>query len=100
MLDVDPMFIVTPFNKLPIGKKLPTKADVERIRAFGRLFLTGSVEAAGRSKSKDAAVGRSLKENGIVIRELRTPLGLVRMRRGTGPHDGWNAQVFAPASEV
>lgn len=100
MLDADPMLIVTPFNKLPIGKKLPTRADVERIRAFGRLFLTGAVESARRSKSSDAAVVRSLKENGIVRRELRAPIGLVRMRRGMGSHDGWNVEVFAPASEV
>lgn len=100
MLLPNPICIVTPFNRLPASKKLPTKGDVDRIRSLGRLFVTGGIEGVGHSKGRDASVVRSLKENGITLRDLRTPLGLVRMRREAFPNAVWRAETFAPAMEL
>ena len=100
MLLANPICVVTPFNKLPLGKKLPTKDDVERIRSLGRLFLTSQIEGAGRSRVRDAAVVRSLKENGIALREMRSPIGLVRMRRTVASGTAWRPETFGPATEI
>ena len=100
MLSANPICVVTPFNKLPLGKKLPTKEDVVRLRSLGRLFLTSEVESAIRSKGRDAAVVRSLRENGIALRDMRSPIGLARMRRTIGSGTAWQAETFAPAAEI
>lgn len=100
MLSTDPICVVTPFNKLPLGKKLPTAEDIKRIRSTGRLFLTSGLEGTGQSKGRDAAVVRSLKENGIVLRDLRSAMGLVRMRRAIASGSTWQAETFAPAVEA
>lgn len=100
MLVPDPVCVVTPFNKLPIGKKLPKTSDVVRIRSLGKLFISGEVDGKARSKGRDAAVERSLRENGIALRDLRTPVGVVRMRRSVNSPGQWQTELFPPASEV
>lgn len=100
MLETRPSCIVTPFNKLPVGKKLPTSADVDRISLRGKLFVTGSRDTVGHIRGRDNAVVRSLKENGIAVRDLRTAIGLVRMRRFVEPDASWVAEVFGAAHEV
>lgn len=100
MLSTNPICVVTPFSKLPLGKKLPTKEDIDRIRSVGRLFLTSQLESGGRSKLRDPAVVRSLKENGIALRQLRSPIGLVRMRRTLTLGASWQPETFSPAAEI
>lgn len=87
-----PQCVVTPFNR---STKLPREEDVARLKALGDLYITGPTSLR-KSAPKDAAVERTLRESGIQMRDLRTPLGMVRLRR-TQTEQTWRSEVFAPA---
>lgn len=93
-----PLAVVTPFNKLPDDKKLPTADDVLRLQSLAsRVFQTAP---AGRSnaRGRGAAVERGLIESNIVIRDSAVALGLVRLRWSA--QAGWRTELFPPAAEL
>jgi len=95
-----PASVVTPFNKLREGSKLPTAADLERLASLsGRLYLSASRHNL-RGPPKDAVVKRALAESGVQLRSLEVPVGAVRLRRRHGPSELWSAEVFEPAQEL
>ena len=98
LLHERPICVVTPFNRLPELRKLPTDADLERLRGLGRTFVTAP-RVGKRSGARDPAVVRSLKEQDIVTRDLSTEVGMVRFRRSL-TETAWRAEVFAPALEL
>lgn len=99
LLEAEPLSVVTAFDRLPDSRKLPTRADVSRMRARGRLFQT-SPHAASRIMTRDPAVARSLRESRIELRELRGELGMVRFRRRIGPSaNQWSVEVQGAAFE-
>ncbi len=94
-----PVCVVTPFNRLPASSKLPTETDIARLTALGQVYVAGPRNLP-RPRSRAQAVERSLRECDIEIRDLRSALGMVRLRRGVGDEGGWRAQLFPPAHEA
>ena len=94
----EPICVVAPFNRQPDSRKLPTEADIDRLAALGRLFLTASPRSGPQGKGRDPAVVRGLRESGIVTRDLRTQVGLVRARRKFSDAE-WRVEVFKPSYE-
>jgi Metallo-beta-lactamase superfamily len=93
-----PLGVVTPFNRLPDDKKLPTAEDVLRMqRLTSRLFQTAPAQRSN-SRGREPAVERGLVENNIIIRDSAVALGLVRLRWSSSA--GWKAELFPPAAEL
>ncbi len=99
LLHPRPICLVTPFNRLPESKKLPTEVDIDRLLGKGRLILT-SPRSSKKSKQRDPAVVRSLRESQIVIRELTSAIGMTRLRRKANSVQHWNLEIFPPAQEL
>jgi hypothetical protein len=94
-----PISVVTPFNRLPDSQKLPTAADVARIRDLSEEMFVTAMARRSSTRGRDAAVERSLRESRIVMKPLATEIGLVRSRRGFV--DGaWQTEIFPPAYAV
>ncbi len=99
LLDAAPVSVVTPYNRLPDPRKLPTEDDVQRIRTHGRLLQT-SPHAGTRIMTRDPAVARGLRESNIELRDMKGELGLVRFRRRLGtPSTQWAAELHGAAFE-
>lgn len=98
LLHPTPICVVTPFNRLPDARKLPTQADLTRIQQQGRVFLT-SPRITRKPVAKDQAVIRSLRESSIVIRDLSSDVGMVRFRK-TNTETMWRSEVFPAAAEL
>ena len=98
LLEPRPIGLVTPFNSLPDGKKLPTAADISRLTSHTSRLLSSSQRPTTSTRGRDPAVERSLRESQIQIRDLATPFGMVRCRRQPGAT--WNLEVFQPAAEL
>lgn len=99
LLEASPVSIVTPFNRLPEARKLPTNEDVGRIAHLSGRFYATSPARRGTTRGRDPAVERSLRESNIVIKPTAAPLGLVRSRRLSGATE-WLTEVFPPAYEI
>ena len=98
LLAEKPIGVVTPFNRLPDSKKLPTSTDIARLKAAtGDLYSTSELYAS-ENKGRDAVVERGIRESGIIIRDLIAPLGLVRCRRSTNGR--WRTETFPPAFAI
>jgi hypothetical protein len=97
-----PNCVVTPFNKLPLAKKLPTDADVTRLsKKSGRLLLTAPSGNATPVRTRDSTVQRSLRESGIKLQNLATRLGAVRLRRKIGScATAWETELLGAALEI
>lgn len=91
--------VVTPFNRLSEASKLPTEHDLKRLMSLGRVFVAGPTSLR-KPGARDPAVVRSLRESDIEFRDLRTGLGMVRLRRSIGADVGWRAETISPAREV
>lgn len=91
-----PHCVVTPFNRLAAGRRLPTDDDIERLTTLGPLYVTGA-RSLPKSVAREAAVERGLRESGIELRDLQLPLGMVRLRRAVGAGGKWRAETFPPA---
>lgn len=99
LLEASPMSIVTPYNRLPDSRKLPTENDVQRMRARGRLLQT-SPHAGTRIMTRDPAVARGLRESNIELRDMKGELGMVRFRRRLGAASTqWAAEMHGAAFE-
>jgi beta-lactamase superfamily II metal-dependent hydrolase len=93
-----PLGVVTPFNRLPDDKKLPTTDDVLRLQSLtSRLFQTAPA-LRSNTRGREAAVERGLVESNIVIRDSAVAVGLVRMRWNDAT--GWTTALFPPAAEL
>jgi hypothetical protein len=100
MIEAGAIGVVTPFNRLAAEKKLPTEDDIERLRvSVGRLFLTAPRIGKAARKDRDPTVKRGLRSANISMRDLDSPIGMVRLRRQFEA-DSWSAEVFAPAVEL
>lgn len=97
-----PTCIVTPFNKLPLSKKLPTDADITRLsEKSGKLLLTAPSGNAIPIQNRDSTVQRSLRESGIKLQNLATRLGAVRLRRKIGSCAApWQTELLGAALEI
>ena len=97
-----PVCIVTPFNKLPRSKKLPTDADVTRLsQRSGKLFLTSQPGNAMPIHARDSVTQRSLRESGIKLQNIAKNLGAVRLRRKVGACAmTWNTELLGAAFEI
>lgn len=90
-----PLAVVTPFNKLPDERKLPTAADIGRLNDLtSRLYQTAPAVRTS-SRGRDATVERGLRDSNIVLRDAAQPLGMVRCRWHSLA--GWREEVFPPA---
>ena len=90
-----PLAVVTPFNKLPDERKLPTAADVARLNGLtSRLYQTAPAIRTSL-RGREAAVDRGLRDCNIVLRDATQPLGMVRCRWRS--LTGWSEEVFPPA---
>ena len=99
LLEAAPMSVVTPYNRLPDSKKLPTDDDVQRMRMRGRLLQT-SPHAGTRITTRDPAVARGLRESNIELRDLKGELGIVRFRRRLGSSSTqWATELHGAAFE-
>lgn len=98
LLSPKPLAALTPFNRLPIDRRLPTKEDVERICKFAPESYSTTTKVSNRPISRDAAIERGLRESGIVTRNIRQSLGLVRFRGH--PAQPLKSELFAPACEL
>lgn len=95
LLSPRPLAVVTPFNKLPDERKLPTAADVARLNGLtSRLYQTAPAIRSS-SRGREATVDRGLRDNNIVLRDAAQPLGMVRCRWRS--LTGWSEDVFPPA---
>ena len=83
LLEAAPVSVVTPYNRLPDSRKLPTANDVQRMRSRGRLLQT-SPHAGTRIMTRDPGVARGLRESNIELRDMKGELGMVRFRRRLG----------------
>ena len=93
-----PIAVVSPFNKLSDARKLPKETDLQRLKdATHSLYLTASSKWR-RDRARDPSVERSLIEANIEIRDLATPIGMVRCRRK--PRSDWHTEVFPSALRV
>ena len=93
-----PLAVVTPFNKLPDERKLPTADDVTRLHGLtSRLYQTAPAIRTS-SRGREAAVDRGLRDNNITLREAAQPLGMVRCRWRS--LTGWSEAVFPPAMRL
>lgn len=98
LLDSMPLAVITPFNRLPDSRKLPTFEDLARLTSLTReLYLTAPAHRSS-PRRRAAAVERGLRESNISIRESAVPLGLVRSRKRVG-HE-WVTQLFHPATRI
>lgn len=95
LLTPGPMSVATPFNRQPDNRKLPTTADIVRLSGLSSALFLTSVARNAPARGREAAVERSLRERGIVIRDAATPIGMVRLRKHEG--SDWRREVFAPA---
>jgi hypothetical protein len=99
LLEAAPASVVTPYNRLPDSRKLPTHDDVQRMRTHGRLLQT-SPHAGTRIMTRDPAVARGLRESNIELRDLKGELGLVRFRRRLGTSSTpWASELHGAAFE-
>lgn len=98
LLGRGPLCVVTPFNRLSGPRKLPTAADIERMKSRGRIFLTAP-NSGLRLKMREPAVLRSLRESGISTRDLAVPIGMVRFRRRVEPSADWTVELQGGATE-
>jgi beta-lactamase superfamily II metal-dependent hydrolase len=95
LVSPNPLAVVTPFNKLPDERKLPTAADVARLKGLtSRLYQTAPAIRPS-SRGREATVDRGLRDSNIVLRDAAQSLGMVRCR--WSPLTGWSEQVFPPA---
>lgn len=97
--------LITPFNHLPEKSKLPTDADIDRLAQLSStIYLTGPKSFRKSVGGREHAVERSLREACIELRSLRSPLGMVRLRRkisgAASSVSGWRAAVYPPATQV
>lgn len=93
-----PLAALTPFNRLPFNQRLPTKGDVERICAIAPESYSTANKSSSKTTSRDAAIERGLRESGIVTRNIRQSLGLVRFRGH--PSQVLKIEIFPPACEL
>jgi hypothetical protein len=85
LLAAKPVAIVTPYSRL--RDPLPTKADRDRILAKAEMSYCTSLVRSRDFRSNDAAVQRTLKESGAVVRRVIDLGGVVttRWRPGSDP---------------
>lgn len=95
LLSPRPLAVVTPFNKLPDERKLPTTADVARLNGLTRRLYQTAPAIRTSSRGREATVDRGLRDNNIVLRDAAQPLGMVRCRWRS--LTGWSEEVFPPA---
>ena len=95
LLVQQPVAVVTPFNKLPEARKLPTALDIERLSALTRELIATAPTRSLAARGRETSVERSFKESGIVIRSSASPLGLIRLRKREAQE--MSIQLFPPA---
>lgn len=98
MLKQDPVSILTPFNRAPMARKLPTDGDIIRVRGLSTNAYITSRRSGIKQAARDPAVERNLRDSGIDVTSLRHPLGLVRARRTTT--SDWDIQLFGAACRL
>lgn len=98
LMESKPIATLTPFNRLPRHRQLPTDEDVDRIRSLTSSSYSTARRGVSRTLSRSAAVERSLRESSITIRSMRQELGATRFRRR--PSSDWSVELFGPAREL
>jgi hypothetical protein len=82
LLTAKPVAVVTPYSRLTYP--LPTKADRDRIRGKTEMSYCTSQVRSKDFKSNEAAVQRTLKESGAVVRQIFDPGGYVTTKWRAG----------------
>lgn len=95
-----PIAVVTPYNRMPLDKKLPTVERLTQLASLtSRLFITAPRSSGQRVRERDPTVHRGLRDHGIELRDLAVQVGMVRLRRQVSAGSLWRAEVFPPATQ-
>ena len=97
LLKVEPMAVLTPFVRGSVS--LPTTTDTHRICSRTPHAYTTAVPHSGRTRRRDAAVDRTIREIVRSIRTVHGPQGQVRLRRYAfaSPNNDWQVDLFGAA---
>lgn len=98
MLNPKPISVVTPFNRLPQARKLPTEQDRQRISAYSSALYATADASRQQLKGMEASVVRGIRESNIEIRKAGSDLGLVRCRWTQASQ--WTTELFGAAHKV
>ena len=96
LLEVEPVAVLTPFTQGNVA--LPRAADRRRLLSRSPDVFTTSAQPR-RRRRHDAAVDRTLRESGIVVRDADQPMGHVRLRRRQDAEQ-WSVDLFGPARRL
>lgn len=99
LVEADGLAIMTPF--LQGGVALPNAVDRKRICAYGREAYITARPTRSKSRRRDSAVEKTIKE---VVGELvpaSGPMGHIRIRRSiSNVSAAWSVETFGPAYEL
>ncbi len=103
MLNSNPIAILTPWKKG--GRILPKEQDIERIvshtkNAFATSLPEKSLYKARKSRSRNPAVEKTIRESGINIKKFATSDAFVRLRRPIGSPADWTVDLFGRACRL
>jgi beta-lactamase superfamily II metal-dependent hydrolase len=101
LLHPDPIAVLAPYNR---GRsKLPTRTDVTRILEHtGRAYAANKV-GSRRAKRRAPEVDRTIRVVARNLREIRTELGIVRVRSNSLLSGGdltWSVECFGAACHL
>ena len=97
LLDGKPTAVLTPFRRS--GRKLPTTADVQRIRArTSSAYITAPPQPVRTRGSP--TVQRMLRRSVRSVQPVHGPMGHVRLRASGSEEGGWRVELFGAAMSL
>ena len=100
MLELDTFAVLTPWRKG--GRTLPSGADVQRILSFTEnAYATAKAGALESTpKRRHSSVDKTIRESGIILRNVAMSPGAVRLRRPLHASARRTVETFGPACHL
>jgi hypothetical protein len=97
MLDSAPVAILTPFRRGSV--RLPTTADIERLKTLSSSVFSTSVGGAKRAKTQDRTVARAFAEGTLSIKEIPR-MGHIAAVGTPTAKDVWSVNLARGAAQL